>query len=216
MTQDPTAGRYVVPDVTTEEPHDRYLPEYSTDPAADPALDPASWPIAEPTPGEPTATSEVARDEASKVGQQATDAGKHVAGVARDEAGNVAGEAKTQAKDLLHQARGEVRDQAGSQQKRAASGLHSISQQLGSMADGAQEPGVATDLARQASQRAHDVAAWLERGDPDQLLEDVRAFARRRPGAFLGIALAAGVVAGRLTRGITASDDDASLPQRGV
>jgi hypothetical protein len=35
----------------------------------------------------------------------------------------------------------------------------------------------------------------------------VRSFARQRPGAFLAIAAAAGVVAGRLTRGLTASGD---------
>jgi len=36
----------------------------------------------------------------------------------------------------------------------------------------------------------------------------VSSFARRRPGTFLGIAATAGVVAGRLTRGLTAGEDD--------
>ena len=41
----------------------------------------------------------------------------------------------------------------------------------------------------------------LDGREPSQILDDVRAFARRRPGAFLLGALAAGVVAGRITRG---------------
>ena len=75
-------------------------------------------------------------------------------------------------------------------------------------ANGNKNQGVATDLARQAADRAGQAASWLQDREPEDLLEDVRAFARRRPGAFLGIALAAGVVAGRLTRGIKAAGDD--------
>jgi len=37
----------------------------------------------------------------------------------------------------------------------------------------------------------------------------VRSFARRKPGAYLAIALGAGVLAGRLTRGLTSSSDSA-------
>ena len=38
-------------------------------------------------------------------------------------------------------------------------------------------------------------------------MEEVRRFARRRPGAFLAGSLVAGVVAGRLTRGAKAAQD---------
>ena len=40
------------------------------------------------------------------------------------------------------------------------------------------------------------------------LLDDVRRFAARRPGMFLAIAAGVGVVAGRLTRGLAADDND--------
>lgn len=189
MTHEPTAGRYGVPGAGIDEPHDRYLPEDLS--------------IEDPGGGDGAAGSY-------------PDSGKHAADVARDEAGNVAQEAKGQAKDMLHQARGEVRDQAGSQQQRAVSGLHAFSKELDSMAERSQQQGMASELARQAAQRTHDTAAWLERRDPDEMLDDVRAFARRRPGAFLGIALAAGVVAGRLTRGMTASSDAADVRRRRV
>jgi hypothetical protein len=41
------------------------------------------------------------------------------------------------------------------------------------------------------------------------VLDEVRAFARRRPGAYLAIAAGAGLLTGRLARGLAASDDDA-------
>ncbi|HKC26518.1 MAG TPA: hypothetical protein VKB75_00770, partial [Jatrophihabitans sp.] len=45
---------------------------------------------------------------------------------------------------------------------------------------------------------------------PGDLVDELRRFARRRPGAFLMGALAAGVVAGRLGRGVVAAhtEDD--------
>ncbi|KZX21445.1 hypothetical protein [Rathayibacter tanaceti] len=52
------------------------------------------------------------------------------------------------------------------------------------------------------------VAQWLEERDPSQLLDDVRSFARRRPGAFILIAAATGLVGGRLLRALTAEAKD--------
>jgi ElaB/YqjD/DUF883 family membrane-anchored ribosome-binding protein len=130
------------------------------------------------------------------------EAGQRVTDVAKDQAGNVAAEAKSQAKDLLNQGREQVRLQAAEQQTRVAGGLHSVSRELRSMADGSIEQGMAADLAREASDRVHSIASWLESREPGQLLEEVRSFARERPGAFLGLAAAAGVLAGRLGRGL--------------
>ena len=48
----------------------------------------------------------------------------------------------------------------------------------------------------------------------DGVVDDVQAFARRRPGAFLAIAAATGFVAGRLFRGAQASSSsDTSSPR---
>lgn len=138
----------------------------------------------------------------AQVKDSTVEAGQHVAGVAKDQAGNVAAEAKSQAKDLLGQGRQQLRDQAAQQQDRLATGLHSLSRELGSMAASSTEQGLATDLAREASDRVHSVARWLESREPGQLLDEVRSFARERPGAFLGLAAAAGVLAGRLGRGL--------------
>ncbi len=83
-----------------------------------------------------------------------------------------------------------------------ASGLHSLSDELHSMAKGSTEQGVAADLAREAADRTRAIAAWLEDREPGQLVDEVKSFARERPGAFLGIAAAAGVLVGRLGRGL--------------
>jgi hypothetical protein len=54
--------------------------------------------------------------------------------------------------------------------------------------------------------RAHGLADHLDRHEPTELLEQVRAYARRRPVVFLTGAAVLGVLAGRLTRNL-ASDD---------
>jgi hypothetical protein len=163
-------------------------------------------------PDDSSSTKDVAKDQAAGVAGSAKDAGQHVAGVAKDEAGNVAAEATRQARDVVGQARAEIAQQASDQQQRVAGGLRSIGTELSSMADRSDQPGMAADLAREASAKVQEVAEWLEQRDPGSLLDEVKTFARRRPGAFLAIALGAGLAAGRLTRGLKdeASGSDVS------
>ena len=66
-----------------------------------------------------------------------------------------------------------------------------------------------TDLAQEASRRVCEFSYWLDNHEPADLLDEVKRFARRRPGAFLALAAAAGVVAGRLTRGAVAGRSSA-------
>jgi hypothetical protein len=70
--------------------------------------------------------------------------------------------------------------------------------------------GLATDLARQVADRAHDLSSRVDGREPRELLDDVRSFARRKPGVFLLGAALAGVVAGRLTTGVVAAHKDSS------
>ncbi len=127
-----------------------------------------------------------------------------MAETAKAEAANVASEAKANAKDLLYQARSDLTDQAGAQQQKVANGLRSVSDELHAMAQASDQPGVATDLVRQAAERSSAVAAWLDGRDPGSLLNEVKSFARQRPGTFLLLAAGAGVLAGRLTRSLSA------------
>lgn len=155
-------------------------------------------------------TTPGAREEAANLANEAGDATRRVAGVAKDETKAVGYEARRQARRLADQVGTEVRQQAANQQSRAAGGLRNIGDEFSDMADGTGTgSGVAADVAREAGQRVGAVAQWLDERDPRDLLEEVKGFARRRPGVFLAIAVGAGVVVGRLTRALmTPSDDD--------
>jgi hypothetical protein len=151
-------------------------------------------------------STQTAKDEAANVGQTAKEATSQVASTATEQAKNVAGETKRQAKDLLDQAGGQVTEQAGAQKEKASAGLRSLADELRSMAEGnGAQGGMTGDLARQAADKAHEFAGWLDQRDPGSLLEEIRALARRKPGTFLIGAALAGVAAGRLTRGAVAA-----------
>jgi len=158
----------------------------------------------------PSSKAEVAKSEAADASADMADTAKDVAGVAKEQVSAVTAEAATQVKHLVDQARTEIGDQAQTQQTRLASGLQSLGDQLQAMAAGSDQPGVATDLAHQAADKARQVGQWLEDRDPGSVLQEVKTFARQRPGAFLALALGAGVVTGRLVRGIQADPDDSS------
>jgi hypothetical protein len=154
--------------------------------------------------GSSGSTTGAAKDQAAQVGQSAKEKGTEVATTAAEQAKNVAGETSTQARNLLQEAQTQVRDQAGSQKEKATGGLRSISDELRSLTDGGSgtaQTGMVTDLARQASDKVDALAGWIDSREPGELLEEIRDLARRKPGTFLLAAAAAGVLAGRLTRG---------------
>ncbi|MCB5274963.1 hypothetical protein BJG92_02501 [Arthrobacter sp. SO5] len=150
------------------------------------------------------ATTDAAKEEAGEVARRAADSAQNVAETAKTEAANVAAEVKTNARDLLHQAKSDLTEQAGTQQQKVAEGLRSISTELRTMASASDQPGVATDLVRQAAERSSAVASWLDDRDPGSLLTEVKSFARQRPGSFLMLAAGAGILAGRLSRSLSA------------
>lgn len=157
---------------------------------------------------------EAAKDEAADVARTAAGSAQNVAQTAKDEAANVAHEAKSNAQDLLYQAKSGLTSEAATQQKKAAEGMRNISGQLHSMASAPDQQGMASDLVRQAAERTSSIATWLENREPGDLLNEVQRFARNRPGTFLLLAAGAGVLAGRLTRGLSAGAPD-SAPSTG-
>jgi hypothetical protein len=146
-------------------------------------------------------TMQVASEETAEVGRTAAEAGRRVAGTAAEQAVNLAQEAKAQARDLVGEARGQVQQQARNGQQKATDGIRALGRELREMAEGGQQSGPASEVARQAADRADRVADWLGEREPGDLVEEVRSLARRRPGAFLLGAALAGVVVGRLTGG---------------
>ena len=197
-------------------------PPQWTEPLPPPAPEPPQWtepippaPVAPQPAGDQQGTADVVKGQAADLSQSGVEAGKHAVGVAQEQASNVTAEATRQGKDLLRQARGELGEQAAQGQQRLATELLSLSDELTSMAEGSTQNGVAADLARQVASRARDAGQWLDDRRPAQVIDDVQAFARRRPGLFLALAVGTGLVAGRLTRGLAAAssdNDDAAAP----
>jgi uncharacterized protein YjbJ (UPF0337 family) len=153
--------------------------------------------------------ADAAKGSAADVAQQASGAASQVAGTAKQEAAHVASEVKSQAQDLLGQAKSTVSGQVDTQHQRLAGGVRTFADQLESMA-GSADSGVASDLVNQLATRTSSVASWLESRDAAGVLEDVKGFARQRPVVFLAIAAGAGILAGRLTKGLTAGAPDAA------
>ena len=166
-----------------------------------------------------TSTTDAAKEQATQVGQTAKESGKQVAGTTVEQGKNVLEEGRTQARHLTREVGNQVTEQTAAQKAKAATGLRSLSGELRDMANGQGAPsGIAGDLVQQASAKAGELAEWLEQRDPGTLLDEVRGLARRKPGTFLLGALAAGVVAGRLTRGAVdaSKDDNVDVPASGA
>jgi hypothetical protein len=167
------------------------------------------------TPGQSAGTAETARneagavagtvrDEAANVTQTAGQAVSDVAGTATHQAGTVATEAKTQLSHLTSQAREQVSAQASVQKDKAATQVRTFADQLQSLARGEPADGPAADIVRQLSDKVQQLADKLEHTEPAQLLDEVRRYARTKPGTFLVGAAVAGFASGRLVKGATA------------
>lgn len=159
-------------------------------------------------------SSSGAKEQAQQAAGTAADEGKHLASVAQEEVRNVAGEARSQLRGLVDQATQEVDGQTRQQKSRLVDTMNTFSDDLHRMAS--EQSGLAADVAREVAQRARSLSAHLDQREPRDLLDEVRAYARRKPGTFLLGALAAGVVAGRLTRAGKAARDASSGSAGGV
>lgn len=162
------------------------------------------------------ATSSSAKDTAKDAASSASDHASDALGTATDEASKVAAEAKDKATDLLADLKSQVGEQSSTQLQSLASKLEELADQIQDLASGSDSSGPVVDVAQQLADRTHALSSQLSSKEPIDLVEDVRGFARRRPGTFLAVAAVAGVAAGRLTRGAKATTDtstDASSPE---
>jgi len=128
----------------------------------------------------------------------------HVAGVAGEEVKGVAHDTKRAARGFFDETRAQLSDQASTQQRRAAGALRGTSDELQGLASGTAtgSGGMATSAVRAVGEQTRRVADWLEQREPEDVVYEVRSFARRHTGAFLTIAVGVGVIAGRLTRAL--------------
>ena len=146
-----------------------------------------------PGPTDPSTTG-TTNDEGST-----TDQAKHAASVASDEAKQVASDVRDQARGLLDETKNQVQDQSRTQRDRLVETLRTFGDDLDGMAQDGN--GLASGAAREVAQRVRTISERLDGREPSELLDDLRSFARRRPGMFLAGAVISGVVVGRLLRG---------------
>ena len=150
---------------------------------------------------------------AKEVAGAAADQGRQVTDTAVQQTRNVAGDVTDHAKGLLSDALNQVDDESRRQLDRLVRGLDTLGDDLDQMANQSGTSGLAVEMTRQVATRTRDLGRRLDGREPREILEDVRGFARRRPGTFLAGALVAGVVAGRFARGAKdASDGGAGTP----
>jgi hypothetical protein len=143
------------------------------------------------------------RSGAEGVKDAASAEARELSSTVKEEAQAVGADVKHQAMQLLDETRVQLADQATTQRDQATRRLRSLSDELSAMADRSPEiGGLGSQLARQGGDLARRTAEYLEGKEPGDLVEDIRGFARRRPGVFLVGAAAAGVLVGRMSRGV--------------
>ncbi|MEO8694426.1 MAG: hypothetical protein ABI658_12970 [Acidimicrobiales bacterium] len=128
--------------------------------------------------------------------EKASDVGSTIS----DQTRNVANDAKDHARQIVGESRESLRSEASTQAARLATTMREIGGQLRSMSQSQSGGGMAVDVSRQLSDAANRAAEKLDTGGIDDVLTDLKRFARRRPGLFLAGAVGAGFAAGRLLK----------------
>ncbi len=96
--------------------------------------------------------------------------------------------------------------QVDAQHERLAGGLRTVSTQIRE----GDTSGVVGQILSEASQRLEAVAGHLERTGPQGVVQDLRGYAKRNPSSFLLGAALAGLVSGRLAKGVKAGNKTAT------
>ena len=167
----------------------------------------STMPTQTPTP-DATSTS---TGPSSESGSTAQEKMSRVAGEAPAQLSKVTNDVRTQVRESTQRTLGDVRTQADDQASRAAQGLRDLSTRAQALAEGrTQEAGNLGGMVESIGRQADDFAQRLETGGVQGLLDDTARFGRKRPMAFLALAVGAGFVAGRLLRTgaeVTSHDD---------
>jgi ElaB/YqjD/DUF883 family membrane-anchored ribosome-binding protein len=131
----------------------------------------------------------------------AGEAAGEVAGTVKDQAREVAHEVKDQATSLASEVRVRVGEQARTQNEKLAGTIRRLADELDEMAQ-SREDSPARSVVFTIARSGRQAADYLAERGPDGALREVQDFARRRPGAFLAVAAAAGFVVGRLGKSV--------------
>ncbi|MFI5934393.1 hypothetical protein [Actinoplanes sp. NPDC051494] len=150
--------------------------------------------------------TEQAKQVAGESARAAGEAAGDVKDTARHQAQRVTHEAKTQARGVASDVKQRVSTEARTQSDRLSGSIRDLAGQLDEMRGDRSGTPAAAVVGRVAD-GGRQVADYLDHHGPDGVLREVGAFARRRPGAFLAGALAAGFVIGRLGKGVMQADE---------
>ena len=190
------------------------VPTGLTEPAypADPAYPTSeTYPVADTYPAT-TSTSggdeSKARQVAGQTKEAAGQAAAEVKDTAREQAQRVGAEAKTQVRNVAGDVRNKVSERARTQNDKLVGSIREMADHLDQMRGDRPDSPAATVVSRVA-EGGRQMADYLDRNGPEGVLREVQDFARRRPGAFLATALAAGFVVGRLGKGVAKAGSDA-------
>ena len=141
-------------------------------------------------------------------GQTKEAAGQAVADVkdtATQQAQRVGAEAKTQVRNVASDVRGKIGEQARTQNDKLVGSIRQTADHLDEMR-GERADSPAAAVVSRVADGGRQLADYLDRNGPEGVLQEVQDFARRRPGAFLATALAAGFVVGRLGKSVAKAD----------
>jgi hypothetical protein len=152
--------------------------------------------------GDQSAVKQAAGQSAHAAGQAASD----VKDTAKQQAQRVGSEAKTQVRNVASEVRGKVTDQARTQNDKLVGSIREMADHLDEMR-GDRSDSPATQIVSRVADSGRQLAGYLETNGPEGVLREVQDFARRRPGAFLAGALAAGFVVARLGKGVAKADE---------
>jgi hypothetical protein len=152
-----------------------------------------------------------------QVAGTATEGAKDVVQTAKDHAAEVGTEIKEQGRDVVNQARSQLRGQADDQTQQIAGKLRELGDEVRALVDGRPEQAqTVRGYADQAAGKLSEFAGRLESRGFDGVVDDVKSFARRRPGAFLAGAAVAGMAVGRLLRNTSSSTNGNREMTRGT
>jgi len=175
---------------------------------AQPQVEPGQPPVPAPRTNEGHADIDV-QSPAREATTATREAARDVAHTAKQDLRSVAQEVGHQAQRVALVARDKARDQVESQQREWAEQLRSVSRDLQEMSAGRPDTPART-LVNQLADRGVVVADYLSQSRPEDILDEARAFARRRPATFVVAATVAGFVVGRLGKGAQQAYKDGS------
>lgn len=166
-----------------------------------------------------TDRKQAAREQGQQVKGSAQDAASNVAGTAGERAQEIRQQAGTHARGIAGEAGRQLRSRADQETERAGTALSTAGSQLQALAEGrTDEAGVFGEYVQQAAESVNRWADSVQERGFDGLVDDLRTYARRKPGMFLLSAVAAGVVAGRFGRNLREemSDDSGGSSSSGT